>query len=87
MRDLGTWNDQALAAFDDCKEVFERVYDLLEKLPVYRRGERRFLSSDALGFWLVSRLTGRDPKSEQELALMRALGGMTTVMFSNWWQA
>lgn len=83
-RDLGSWRVEGIAAFEDCKIFFDRTLDALEKDPTYR-DQREFISSDAIGCWIVWNLVEHEPESEQERGLVRTLGVLVTHSFFDWW--
>ncbi len=82
-RKLSAWRPEGIAAFEDCKARYDRIYDALEKDPAYQQPE--FLGSDVIGWWIVWNLVEHAPESEQERGLVRALGILVTLWFFNWW--
>lgn len=82
--ELNAWNRDALRAFEDCKEMFERTFDELALSPPYL-GDRQFLACDSVGLWIAWNLLGQKPSSEDEYKLVRTVGILTTASFANWW--
>jgi hypothetical protein len=82
-RDLEEWDRNAATAFQDCKTMFEREFDRLTSVG----HETRFVASDALGIWIVWNTLGRQPQTEQEVALVRGAGAVVTHSFFDWWTA
>lgn len=79
---LDTLDSRGLAAFEDCKGLFEREYDRLE-----RSGhEPRFIAADALGIWIAWNVLGHAPASEDEVAFVRGIGSLVTHAFFDWWE-
>jgi hypothetical protein len=74
-------NPNAIAAFDDCKEFFDRTYDALTA----SNHEERFIASDSIGLWIAWNLLDRTPESQDEWAFVRAIGAVITHGFFNWW--
>lgn len=81
---LNDWNEDALRAFDDCKQMFEQTFDELASSPAYQN-DRRFLTSDSVGLWIAWNLLGQKPSSADEYKLVRTAGVLTTAGFANWW--
>jgi hypothetical protein len=81
-RNLSSWRPEGIAAFEDCKAFFDRTSDALEKDPSYQH-QPELIGSDALGRWIVWNLVEHAPESEQERALVRALGILVTHSFFN----
>jgi hypothetical protein len=80
---LTAWKPDGFAGFEDCKAFFERTYDRLAITDEYRR-DPRFLSSDAIGAWMVWNLLGHSPESEDERKLNRLVGISVTHTFFDW---
>lgn len=81
-RGLTGWDQQnGLRGFEDCKAMFERTFDGLTNA----HADPRFIASDALGWWIVWNLLGREPKGDEELRLVRTIGGATVHTFFSWW--
>ena len=78
---LNELNPKAHAAFDDCKEFFDRTYEALTAAG----HEERFIGSDSIGLWIASNLLDRGPESQDELAFVRAIGAVITHGFFRWW--
>ncbi|MDI6766935.1 MAG: hypothetical protein QME52_08950 [Bacteroidota bacterium] len=78
---LQEWDRDAVGAFEDCKVLFEREFDRLTTAG----HESRFIASDALGVWVVWNVLGRQPQSQEEIKLVRVVGGMTTHNLFDWW--
>jgi hypothetical protein len=79
---LTQWNPtNGRRYFEDCASFYERSFNALTSAG----GEPRYVSSDALGSWVVWNVLGRPPHSEEERRLVRTVGGMITHAFSNWW--
>jgi hypothetical protein len=67
-RGLGDWDPKnGVRGFEDCKAMFDRTFDGLTNA----HADPRFIASDALGWWTVWNLLGREPKGEEELRLVR----------------
>ncbi len=78
---LDKWKPDGSHGFEDCKVMFETEFDRLT-----RAGhESRFVASDAVGVWIVLNLLGRPPQTDSECTLVRAVGGMVTIAFFDWW--
>ena len=71
-----------ILAFEDCKAFYETEYDRLASAGY----DPAFLASDALGKWIVFNVLKRAPKSKDEAALVRAVGGIVTHAFFDWWK-
>lgn len=82
---LGEWDSDGIRAFEDCKSFFETEYDRLAASPEYKK-DNRFLSSDALGIWIIWNLFSRQPQSDEEVNLVRIIGSSVTHTFFDWWQ-
>jgi hypothetical protein len=70
-----------IRGFEDCKAMYERAFDGLTNAHT----DPRYISSDALGWWIVWNLLGREPKGEEELRVVRTIGGATVHTFFSWW--
>jgi hypothetical protein len=82
-RGLADWDQKnGVRGFEDCKAMYERTFDGLTNA----HADPRFIASDALGWWIVWNLLGREPKGEEELRLVRTLGGATVHTFFSWWE-
>jgi hypothetical protein len=79
---LNTWDSQGLAAFEDCKGLFEREHDRLEGLG----HEPRFIAADALGIWIAWNVLGHAPASDDEASFVRGVGSLVTHAFFDWWE-
>lgn len=79
--DLNTWDQNAIGAFEDCKELFEREFDRLSAIG----HDPKFVASDALGLWIVWNLFNRRPHTGDEIALVRSVGALVTHAFFTWW--
>jgi hypothetical protein len=82
---LDAWDPDGIRAFEDCKQLFETEYNRLSHLSEYQQ-DNHFLSSDALGIWIVLNIFERQPPSEDEINLVRVIGAAVTHAFFNWWQ-
>ncbi|OGC09416.1 hypothetical protein A3J90_02630 [candidate division WOR-1 bacterium RIFOXYC2_FULL_37_10] len=82
---LNDWDPDGIRAFEDCKSLFETEYDRLKASSEYQK-DNRFLSSDALGIWIVWNLFGRQPQSDEEVNFVRTIGSTVTHAFFDWWQ-
>jgi len=78
---LDQWNLRAFDGFVDCKDFFDRALDALTNSD----HERQFVSSDAIGSWIVWNIIGHQPQSDEERRLVRHLGSLVIRAFSNWW--
>jgi hypothetical protein len=75
---LTEWSPKnAIRAFEDCKAMFGRNYDALSA----SGQEPRFIASDAVGFWIVWNALDRAPNSDDEIKLVRVVGGIITHTF------
>jgi hypothetical protein len=81
-RKMDEWKPDALTAFDDCKVLFEREFDGL----TLGGHEARFVGSDAIGIWITWNILGRQPRTPEEIQLMRTVGVMVTGTMFNYWQ-
>jgi hypothetical protein len=82
-RGLDDWDPKnGIRGFEDCKVMYERTFDGLTDANI----DPRFISSDALGWWIVWNLLGQEPRyEEEEHRLVRAIGGTTVHAFFSWW--
>lgn len=71
----------SIRAFEDCKYFFEKEYDRLTGVG----HEAAYVASDAIGLWIVWNLFKRQPKSKEEIELVRIIGAVVTHNFFNWW--
>ena len=79
---LDQWDAaNGIRGFEHCKSVYERNYDLLAN----SGHERRFITSDAIGLWIVWMLFEAEGVSEKEKELIRVVGGGVTHAFFDWW--
>jgi len=78
---LDQWKPDGTRGFEDCKELFEREFDQLTEA----EGEPRFVSSDALGKWIIWNILGRPPQTDEESILVRAIGETVIYSFYDWW--
>jgi hypothetical protein len=82
-RGLTQWDpNNGIRAFEDCKAMFERNFDVLTN----GEHEPRFIASDAVGMWIVWNLLTRCPEAEEERKLVRAIGVAVTHTFFSWWE-
>jgi hypothetical protein len=80
---LADWDQKnGVRGFEDCKTMYKRTFDALTNA----HADPRFITSDALGWWTVWNLFGREPKGEEELRLVRTIGGATVHAFFSWWE-
>jgi hypothetical protein len=80
---LADWDQKnGIRGFEDCKAIYERTFDALTN----SHADPRFIASDALGWWTVWNLLGREPKGEEDLRLVRTIGGATVHTFFSWWE-
>lgn len=77
---LSQWRDDSIFALDDCQTLFHSEVNRLSKAG----WESKFLTSDAIGIWIVFNLLGHTPKDD-ECELVRATGVIITHSFFNWW--
>ena len=82
---LTAWKPDGPAGFEDCKTFFERNYDRLAVMDEYK-SNLRFLSSDSVGSWMAWNLLGHAPESEDEMKLIRMVGGFVVHSFFDWWK-
>ena len=80
-KDLDEWDPDAIRGFEDCKELYENVFDHLTKAG----SEPSFVASDAVGTWIVWNILGQQPQSEEEAKLARVAGGIVTAPTFNYW--
>jgi hypothetical protein len=80
---LDQWDAaNGIRGFEHCKSVYERNYDLLTN----SGHERRFITSDAIGWWIFWMLfEAHQGGSEKERELIRVVGVMVTNAFFDWW--
>jgi hypothetical protein len=81
-QEFNAWDRDAIRAFDDCKQLFDREYDRLNAIG----HDSQFLASDALGSWIVWNALGKQPITMEEITLVRGVGAITTYAFFNWWK-
>jgi len=56
---LNEWKPDGIRGFEDCKGLFEREFDRLE-----RAGhDPQFVAADAVGQWIVWNVLGRPPQT------------------------
>ena len=79
---LEEWSHDGIRAFEDCKGFYETEYDRLEEL----KHESRFLSTDAIGIWIVWNILGNAPQDEAEIRLIRNMGINVIEAFFEWWE-
>lgn len=82
---LNEWDRDGIRVFEDCKSLFETEYDRLKASSEYQK-DNRFLSTDALGIWIVWNLFARQPQRDKEVNLVRIIGSSVTHAFFDWWQ-
>jgi len=80
---LVKWNPDGIRAFEDCKELYETEYDNLAATG----HDPQFLSSDAVGKWIVWNVLGRAFQAQDECMLVRTTGALVTHAFFDWWKA
>ena len=81
-KDLVEWNSESIRGFEDCKSLFESEFDRLTAT-----GHKpKFITSDALGKWIVWNILGRAPQTDEECLLIRTIGIMVTHVFFDWWE-
>jgi len=79
---LDQWDAaNGIRGFEHCKSVYETNFDALTN----SGHERRFITSDALGLWIVWELFGPQGVGEKEKELIRVVGGGVTHAFFDWW--
>ena len=78
---LNRWNPDGIRGFEDCKGLFEREFDRL----VAAGHDTQFVTSDAVGKWIVWNVLGRPPQTDEECMLVRRTGTMATHAFFDWW--
>jgi hypothetical protein len=69
---------RAWTALENCRDLVQRNYSALE-------GVEETAEADSIGWWIVWNLFERQPEGERELKLVRALGGLVTMSFRDWW--
>jgi len=79
---LEEWNPGSIQGFEDCKNLYESEYDRLAAI----ENDSQFVSSDAVGKWIVWNVLGRAPETDEECMLVRTTGTMITHTFFNWWE-
>ena len=79
---LDQWDAaNGIRGFEHCKSVYETNFDALTN----SGHERRFITSDAIGLWIVAQLfSGPQGVTEKEKELIRVVGAMVTHTFFNW---
>lgn len=80
-RAVDEWDGNGATAFFDCKDLFEREYDRLSAAG----HDVEFIAADALGIWIAWNVLGHQPRTEDEVALVRASGAAITHAFFDWW--
>jgi hypothetical protein len=80
-RIFAEWNSDAIRAFEDCRDLFDREFDRLSSVAY----DPQFLALDALGIWITWNLLGHQPRTNDEVAFVRAAGTMVTHTFYDWW--
>jgi hypothetical protein len=83
-RSLNEWDPDGIGAFNDCKNLFEKEYYQLAASSGYQK-DNKFLAADALGIWIVWNLFQRQPKSSDEINLLRVIGSTVISAFFSWW--
>ncbi|MBU0577364.1 hypothetical protein KKF73_02275 [Patescibacteria group bacterium] len=78
------WNKIAIGVLDDCKNKFEKEYNQLSKLDSYKK-EQKFLASDSIGIWIAWNVLDHQPKTEDEIKLVRLIGSMVVHFMYNYW--
>jgi hypothetical protein len=78
------WNSDGIAAFDDCKYLFEKVHEELSVTAEYQK-DNKFLAADSLGMWVTWNLLQHKPENNDEINFSRTIGLITIHAFSNWW--
>jgi hypothetical protein len=83
-RSLERWYpNNGIRGFEDCKNMFEQNFDMLEKLG----HEPPFIAHDSLGWWIVWNILGRSPGTDDERSLARVVGGSAVHEFFSWWSS
>lgn len=80
-RRLKLWSPEGIAAFENCKEVFEKQYEQL----IAANYENEYVASDALGLWIVLNVLGRMPDCHEEIEFQRSVGVLVVSAFFDWW--
>ncbi|HEU0021003.1 MAG TPA: hypothetical protein VFR55_04925 [Dehalococcoidia bacterium] len=78
---LNDWNRDGIRGFEDCKGLFDFEFDRLNAAG----HDPSFVVSDAVGIWIVWKILGHPPETEEESELVRATGILATVQFFDWW--
>lgn len=78
---LTGWDAQnGWAAFQDCKSFFEKTYEWRLKTD----GDPHLAACDAIGAWVVWNILGRKYQSDEEIQLIRPVGGLIIQNCSDW---
>ena len=85
--DLSIRYADGLVRYNDCKAFVERGLTSQQSLDEEITEENEFLFADVIGMWMTWNLLQRFPVEEDELAIIRPLGMIPTVSFSDWWAA
>lgn len=81
-RHLVEWSpDKGMFGFKHCKAFFDRNVEGLAKIG----HDERFVTSDAIGMWVVWEVFDHFPETEAERRLVRTIGVMVTHGFFDWW--
>ncbi len=79
---LEEWAPNARVAYEDLRQF---LYDECEKSNEAERGSEFFLS-DIIGAWVAINLLGRQLKTDEECAFVRAIGFGMTAIFLEFWE-
>ncbi len=81
---LNEWNPDGVSTCEDLNQYYERVVEVIANDPAYS-DEPRWIAPDVLGSWIAVNVLERAPETDEERAMMRALGGLTLEGFAGWW--
>lgn len=75
---LENWNRNSIRVFTDCEKFYLSRYNAI-------KNESQFVASDVIGSWIVWNVLRKKPESEEELSLIRVVGGAVVHSFGDWW--
>jgi hypothetical protein len=74
-------SNNAVRAFEDCKQFFDRNYDALTQAG----HDPQFVASDSIGLWITWKVLRDRSNNDEQRKLVRTVGAMITHTFFNWW--
>lgn len=76
-----------IEAFEDCRGLFDQMYDTMEAAPEYQGEGSHRISADALGVWIAWNLLDRnDPSNDEAIRKLISLcGTAVTHFFFDYW--